>query len=84
LTDEQYGMCTREDGVTAKSPSWWVRLRHSIRALMPYAAIVLILPGGGVIPLAVWVWRHRSWLAARARRGLTALVALAVGLIFPR
>jgi len=64
--------------------SWTVRLARPIRELRSYAAIVLILPGGSLIALSLWMLRHRTWLAARARRGLAALLAFAVGLIFPR
>ena len=55
-----------------------------VRGLRSYAAIVLMLPGGTLIALSLWMWRHRTWLAARARRGLAALLTFAVGLIFPR
>ena len=57
---------------------------RSIRELGSYTAIVLLLPGGSLIALTMWMLRHRTWLAARARRGLAALLALGVGLIFPR
>jgi hypothetical protein len=43
-----------------------------------------MLPGGTLIALSLWMWRHRIWLAARARHGLAALLAFAVGLVFPR
>ena len=59
-------------------------LRERVRELPSYAAIVLVLPGGALIALCLWMWRHRTWLAARARRGLAALLTFAVGLIFPR
>jgi hypothetical protein len=55
-----------------------------MRELQSYAAIVLIIPGGSLIALSLWMFRHRTWLATRARRGLAALLAFAVGLIFPR
>jgi len=57
---------------------------RALRGLRSYAGIVLILPGGSLIALFLWMLRHRTWLAARARRGLAALLAFAVGLIFPR
>ena len=59
-------------------------LRERVRELRSYAAIVLMLPGGTLIALCLWMWRHRTWLAARARRGPAALLAFAVGLVFPR
>jgi hypothetical protein len=67
-----------------RGPSWRVRLARPIRELRSYPAIVLILPGGSLIALTLWMVRHRTWLAARARRDLAALLAFAVGLIFPR
>jgi hypothetical protein len=75
----------RNDALTAPSGNRWkVRLARPIRELRSYAAIVLIIPGGSLIALSLWMFRHRTWLAARARRGLAALLALGVGLIFPR
>jgi len=67
-----------------RGTSWRVRLARPVRELGSYAAIVLIVPGGSLIALALWMLRYRSWLAARARRALAALLAFAVGLIFPR
>ena len=32
----------------------------------------------------LWMLRHRMWLAARMRRVLSAILAFAVGFIFPR
>ena len=57
---------------------------RSIRELGSYTAIVLLLPGGSLIALTMWMLRHRTWLAARTRRGLAAILAFGVGLIFPR
>jgi hypothetical protein len=75
----------RNDALTATSGNGWkVRLARPIRELRTYAAIALIIPGGSLIALSLWMFRHRTWLAARARRGLAALLASAVGLIFPR
>jgi hypothetical protein len=48
--------------------NWIIRLASALRALGPYAAIELLLPGGSLIALTVWVIRHRSQLAARLRR----------------
>ena len=77
-------MRTEGNAVTARGTSWRVRVLRSIRELGSYAAIVLILPGGSLIALTMWMLRHRTWLAARARRGLAAILAFGVGLIFPR
>jgi hypothetical protein len=39
----------------------WI-LRH-LRSLGPYLAIELVLPGGSIVALLLWTYRHR--LAAR-------------------
>jgi hypothetical protein len=36
---------------------------HQFRSLGPYLAIALILPGGSIVALLLWTYRHR--LAAR-------------------
>ena len=48
--------------------NWIVRLAGAVRALGPYAAIELLVPGGTLIALAVWAYRNRQSLVARARR----------------
>jgi len=40
--------------------SWIARLPALLRALGPYAAIELLLPGGSVIALLIWLCRHRA------------------------
>lgn len=45
-----------------------MKLAGVLRALGPYAAIELILPGGTLIAVAIWAFRHRRSSAARARR----------------
>ena len=77
-------MRTQEDAVTVVGTGLRARLARSIRGLGSYAAIVLILPGGSLIALSLWTFRHRAWLAARTRRALAAILAFCVGLIFPR
>ena len=47
---------------------WIMRLVGVLRALGPYAAIELILPGGTLIAIVVWAIRQRWSSAARARR----------------
>jgi len=44
------------------------RLVGSIRELAPYAALVLALPGGGLIALALWAARHHPISPLRWRR----------------
>jgi hypothetical protein len=46
-------------------------LARVMRALGPYAAVELIVPGGSLIALSLWALRHRAWLKARLRRSAT-------------
>ena len=39
---------------------WIARLLGLLRGLGPYAAIELLLPGGSVIALLIWLYRHRA------------------------
>jgi hypothetical protein len=59
------------------------RLASSMRGLGPYAVIGLLLPGGSLIALCLWLMRHRSWTALERRRILVMVVALPGMLIFP-
>ena len=68
----------------ARATSWRARLPRPLRELGSYSAIALMLPGGSLIALSLWMLRHRTWLAVRTRRGLAATLAFCVGLIFPR
>ena len=54
-----------------------------LRELGPYAAIGLIVPGGSLIALAMWAWRHRS-ADRNLSRVLTVVAVLAAALVFPR
>jgi len=40
--------------------AWIARLPALLRRLGPYAAIELLLPGGSVIALLIWLCRHRA------------------------
>ena len=53
-----------------------------LRGLGPYAAIELILPGGTLIALAYWAYRHRASLHPRVRRILLAVGLVSAGLLF--
>jgi len=55
--------------------NWIIRLAGALRALGPYAAIELLVPGGTLIALAVWAFRNRQSLIARARRASASLKA---------
>lgn len=59
------------------------RLANTLRALGPYAAIALILPGGSLIALGLWTLRDRSRIAASLPRMLVIVAALGVALIVP-
>ena len=75
---------TRDDALTATRGSRWrVRLARSIRELGLYGEIALTFPGGNLITFALWMLQHRTWLAARARRGLSTAWTAALRLIFP-
>ena len=50
-----------------------------VRSLGPYAAIELILPGGSIIAVALWTYRHRRAL----RRGATVSQTVATPVIRP-
>ena len=46
---------------------WVARLTVLLRSVGPYAAICLLLPGGSIISLIVWVCRHRQNLGTHLR-----------------
>ena len=71
----------RRQVVTTAQSSWIARLAALMRSFGPYAAIELLLPGGSLIALSLWILRHREELAARMRRALVGLPALCAGLI---
>lgn len=47
------------------------RIATALRAIGPYAAIELLLPGGSLVALSLWGFRNRSMLAKRAQRVFT-------------
>jgi hypothetical protein len=47
------------------------RIATALRAIGPYAAIELLLPGGSLVALSLWGYRNRSLLAKQARRVFT-------------
>jgi hypothetical protein len=47
--------------------NWINRLARVLRALGFYGAIALVVPGGSLVVLSLWVIRHRSSLAAWVR-----------------
>jgi len=54
-----------------------------LRKLGPYTAIALVLPGGSLIALALWTFRHRPLIAAHLGRSLVIVAAFALALILP-
>ena len=56
----------------------------TLRELGPYAAIGLVVPGGSLIALAMWAYRHRAQTARHLSRVLVIVLALAAALVFPR
>jgi hypothetical protein len=47
---------------------WIARLPALLRGLGPYAAIELLLPGGSIIALLIWLYRHRGGVGASKSR----------------
>jgi hypothetical protein len=45
---------------------------HQVRSLGPYLAIELLLPGGSIVALLLWVYRHRVSNMQRAGSGGSA------------
>jgi hypothetical protein len=72
-----------QNAVALRCTGWRARLTRPARELGSYAAIELVLPGGSLIALSLWAFRHRAWLGARARRALAEILAFGVRLIFP-
>ena len=56
----------------------------SLRELGPYAAIGLVVPGGSLIALALWIYRNRGRTAGHLGRGLVMVAAVAAALAIPR
>jgi len=67
--------------VTTAQSSWIAHLATLMRSFGPYVVIELLLPGGSMIALSLWIFRHREELAARMRRALAGLTALCASLI---
>ena len=67
--------------MTTAQSSWIAHLATLMRSFGPYVVIELLLPGGSLIALSLWIFRHREELAARMRRALAGLTALCASLI---
>ena len=70
-------------GLQGITPKPLAGLAARIRALGPYAAMGLLLPGGSLIALFVWAMRHRAWTAIQRRRMLIVVTILSGMLIYP-
>jgi hypothetical protein len=65
---------------------WIARVPALLRSLGPYAAIELLLPGGSVIALLIWLYRHRANVgergdeSARASACAAAMISESIGI----
>jgi len=51
--------------ITMKAVEWILRRLHS---LSPYLAAALLLPGGSIVALLLWIYRHRTAPRLTVRR----------------
>jgi hypothetical protein len=51
--------------IAMKAVEWILR---QLRSLSPYLAVELLLPGGSIVALLLWTYRHRTALQLAARR----------------
>jgi len=54
-----------------------------MRELGPYAIIGLVVPGGSLIVLGMWAYRHRDWAVKHLGRLLIIVAAMTSALVFP-
>jgi hypothetical protein len=59
------------------------RLAARLRELGPYTALALLLPGGSLIALAAWAFRHRSLSTAPLGRLALVVAAFGAAMILP-
>ena len=59
------------------------RFAKALRELGPYTAIALVVPGGSLIALAAWTFRHRPVITASLRRVWVMVAAFGAALILP-
>jgi hypothetical protein len=70
----------RTSGLSVAVRAW---LANTLRELGPLTAIALLLPGGSLIALAAWTFRHPRALTAPLGRSLLVVAASAAALILP-
>ena len=63
---------------------WISALTTSWRELGPYAAIALLLPGGSLIVVSLWILQRRPWLIARVGPGRAVVLALLATVVVSR
>ena len=50
-----------------KLSGWWMRGLAGVRELGPYAALELLLPGGTILAVLLWLYRRHQCNACVAR-----------------
>jgi hypothetical protein len=45
---------------------WWTRGVAGVREFGPYAAVELLLPGGSVVAVLLWLYRRHKRLAVQS------------------
>jgi hypothetical protein len=60
--------------------AWIARLPALLRRLGPYAAIELLLPGGSIIALLIWLCRHRANAGVPPATARAALIRESIGI----
>jgi len=53
--------------IASTHKAWFARVAPIVASLGPYAAIALLLPGGSLIALLVWIYRHWAEHGLRKR-----------------
>jgi len=53
--------------IAMKAVEWILR---QLRSLSPYLAVELLLPGGSIVALLLWTYRHRTAARPTAMRSL--------------
>jgi hypothetical protein len=53
--------------IAMKAVEWILR---QLRSLSPYLAVELLLPGGSIVALLLWTYRHRTAARSTAMRSL--------------
>ena len=57
------------------------RLGRAVREIGPFAVLALLLPGGMLITGLIWMFQHRSGLAARIRAVAARLFSASVSVL---